>query len=156
MAAFSDFFVDARGREDDLYLLLGCNESSSTEQITKEYHIRAKQYHPDKLSDEKEKEIAEEEMFRKINRAYEMLSNSETRQMYDSWRSAGLSVTFDNWLSLQARFKPSMHFGYKKEQLSLEPLELDTPPQCSSHVEDFRRTPTTSSSLLQQFRAYKI
>jgi DnaJ family protein C protein 12 len=35
---------------DYLYKLLGCDELSSEEQITREYKIRAKALHPDKNS----------------------------------------------------------------------------------------------------------
>lgn len=160
MAAFECVFAD-RESEDDLYSLLGCSESSSVEQITKEYHIKAKLCHPDKSTDEKAQET-----FKKINRAYEILSNQEMRRMYDSWKSSGVAMSFDCWISLQNRFKSTMHFGVTKG-----PLKLTTPSKPTSKSPEFEKQTvsgnttsnllseyngSSSSSLLQQFRTYKI
>lgn len=160
MATFGDAFDHNKGKEDDFYVVLGCDESSSLEQITKEYHVRAKLYHPDRLKgdvDDKGKE-----MFRKINKAYEILSNEDTRKCYDSWRRVGLDMPFDNWLALQSRFKSSLHFkNTKSKQLA---IDSDAPQTSFSFSkEDFRNPGQSSSfsssersSLLDQFRAYKI
>lgn len=153
MATLDGFFRDGNTTpEDDLYILLGCDESSSIEQITKEYHIKAKLYHPDRVLnlDTREREEAGE-LFRKINRAYEILSDSEKRQVYDNWRRSGMAMTFDNWLSLQTRFAPSMHFGTTKKQLSLSMTQKHEKTQ-----ETILKATDTSTSLLEQFRTYKI
>lgn len=166
-------FTDGIAREvgEDFYSLLGCDESSTSEQITKEYHIRAKLYHPDRISDEEER-LKAESMFRKLNRAQEILSNEETRQSYDSWKRSGLKIPFDDWLALHKRMKPSLHFRDPPKQLSLPADRVD--PQTESQEkaktkEQFRTSGNThshtqfrsgntshNSSLLKQFRTYEI
>ena len=136
--------------EDDFYDILGCHESSSVEQIMKEYHIKAKMYHPDRVLDDKEREHCTD-IFRKINRAYEILSDKGKRQIYDNWRKSGVAMTFDNWLSLQTHLGPSMHFGTTKKQLSLATPQNEKP----LHSVELKQM-DTGSSLLEQFRTYKI
>ena len=46
----------------------------------------ALKYHPDRNPDDKE----EEEMFKKVNEAYQMLSDKEKRQIYDTYGKKGL------------------------------------------------------------------
>ena len=156
MATFGDAFVEHKGGQDDFYVILGCDESSSLEQITKEYHVRAKMYHPDKSN-------SSEDTFTKLNKAYEILSNQETRQIYNSWRVAGLNIPFDSWLSLQSRFKSSMHFTSEKKQLSIDSTrtveDTNSSVEHSNNLEKFRavqHSSNESSNLLNQFRRYKI
>ena len=63
----------------DLYEVLGVNRGASAAEIKKAYLALAKKYHPDvnKDADAKEK-------FAAVNNAYEILSNEEKRQLYDS------------------------------------------------------------------------
>jgi DnaJ-class molecular chaperone len=61
--------------EEDLYKILGVERSASVEEIRKAYKDLSKIHHPDKGGDE--------EMFKKINRASEILSDPEKRQTYD-------------------------------------------------------------------------
>ena len=65
-----------------LYDLLEVSRYASNEVIEKAYKILAKKYHPD-LQTAENKAIAEEKM-KKINLAYETLSNPEKRKKYDS------------------------------------------------------------------------
>lgn len=166
-------FTDGIAREigEDFYSLLGCDESSSCEQITKEYHIRAKVYHPDRISDEEER-LKAESMFTKLNRAHEILSNEETRQSYDSWRRSGLKMPFDDWLGLHKRMKPSLHFRDPPKQLSLPADRVDPQTESQekskskehfqssgsahSHIQFRSGNTNYNSSLLKQFRTYKI
>ncbi|PVV04153.1 hypothetical protein BB560_001352 [Smittium megazygosporum] len=68
---------------DNLYEILGCDMNSSFEQITTEYKIKAKKFHPDKnLALEKDSE------FFKINEAYTILSDPKSRENYDAWKSS--------------------------------------------------------------------
>ena len=43
--------------EEDYYSVLGCDPSSSEEQILTEYRIRAKESHPDKMGDTEEFQV---------------------------------------------------------------------------------------------------
>lgn len=66
---------------EDPYKILGVSKDASASEIKKAYKQKAMQYHPDKQSDSN-KENAEE-MFCKINNAYDILSDSEKRRMHD-------------------------------------------------------------------------
>lgn len=60
----------------ELYDLLGISSTASLEEIKKAYRKKALENHPDKGGNE--------EMFKKINEAYETLSNVEKRNVYDN------------------------------------------------------------------------
>ena len=66
---------------DNYYEILQVSSKASKEIIEKAFKTLAKKYHPDANALEK-KEWAEER-FKKINAAYEILSNQEKRQKYD-------------------------------------------------------------------------
>ena len=42
---------------EDYYTVLGCDPSSSEEQIMSEYRLRAKESHPDKMGDTEEFQV---------------------------------------------------------------------------------------------------
>lgn len=64
----------------DLYKILGIDKSSSDNEIKKAYKGLAFQYHPDK-----NKASDAESKFREIAEAYEILSNTDKRRMYDNF-----------------------------------------------------------------------
>ncbi len=61
---------------DDYYKILGLNRNASEEEIKTAYRKLAHKYHPDKAG-------GDEQKFKKINEAYQVLSNKEKRQQYD-------------------------------------------------------------------------
>ena len=62
----------------DPYRTLGVSRRASTQEIRKEYKRLAKEWHPDK-----NKSPEAENKFIEISKAYELLSDSERRRMYD-------------------------------------------------------------------------
>ena len=64
-----------------LYELLEVSETASKEIIEKAYKVLAKKYHPD-LQEASSKTQAEE-MMKKINEAYDVLSDESKRKRYD-------------------------------------------------------------------------
>lgn len=72
--------------EFDYYEILEIHKESKNEEIKKAYRKMALKYHPDRNPDDKEAE----EMFKKINEAYEVLSNEKKRAIYDKYGKAGL------------------------------------------------------------------
>ncbi|MFW6264451.1 MAG: DnaJ domain-containing protein, partial [Cyanobacteriota bacterium] len=71
----------------DYYETLGVSRDASKEDIKRAYRRLARKYHPDV-----NKELGAEERFKEINRAYEVLSEPETRARYDRFGEAGVGA----------------------------------------------------------------
>ena len=67
--------------EQNYYEILEVNKNASPEIIEKAYKILVKKYHPDLQQDENKNKY--EEKIKKINEAYDILSDSEKRKKYD-------------------------------------------------------------------------
>lgn len=72
--------------ELDYYEVLGISQSSSQDEIKKAYRKLAMKYHPDRNPNDKEAE----EKFKQSTEAYEVLSDSNKRQIYDTYGHEGL------------------------------------------------------------------
>jgi molecular chaperone DnaJ len=70
----------------DYYETLGVPRDADTRQIKRAYRDLARKYHPDV-----NKEPGAEDRFKEINRAYEVLSEPETRARFDRFGEAGVS-----------------------------------------------------------------
>ncbi|PAF48454.1 molecular chaperone DnaJ [Helicobacter sp. 12S02634-8] len=70
----------------DYYEILEISKSSDKETIKKAYRKMALKYHPDRNPDDKNAE----EMFKKVNEAYGVLSDESKRQVYDRYGKEGL------------------------------------------------------------------
>ncbi|MDJ0716292.1 MAG: molecular chaperone DnaJ [Prochloraceae cyanobacterium] len=70
----------------DYYEILGVARNAGKEDIKSAYRRLARKYHPDV-----NKEPGAEEKFKEINRAYEILSEPETRARYDRFGEAGVA-----------------------------------------------------------------
>ncbi len=71
----------------DYYEILNVSRDASKEEIKRAYRRLARKYHPDV-----NKEAGAEERFKEINRAYEVLSEPETRARYDRFGEAGVAA----------------------------------------------------------------
>lgn len=65
----------------DYYEVLGVSKSASADELKKAYRRLAVQHHPDK-------EGGNEEKFKEINEAYDVLKDSQKRQRYDQFGHA--------------------------------------------------------------------
>ena len=72
--------------EIDYYEVLGVSRSASSGEVKKAYRKLAMQYHPDRNQGDKESE----EKFKQATEAYEVLSDSSKRQIYDTYGAEGL------------------------------------------------------------------
>ncbi|AII15013.1 DnaK system heat shock co-chaperone [Campylobacter iguaniorum] len=73
--------------EFDYYEILEISRDADGDTIKKAYRKLALKYHPDRNQGDKEAE----EKFKKINEAYEVLSNEEKRGIYDRYGKDGLN-----------------------------------------------------------------
>jgi curved DNA-binding protein len=65
----------------DYYKILGVERSATEKEIKTAYRKLARKWHPDLHPSDKKKEA--EEQFKRINEAYEVLSDPEKRDKYD-------------------------------------------------------------------------
>ncbi|MGA1263400.1 MAG: molecular chaperone DnaJ [Prochlorothrix sp.] len=70
----------------DYYEVLGVGKNADKEEIKRAYRRLARKYHPDV-----NKDPGAEDLFKEVNRAYEVLSEPETRARYDRFGEAGIS-----------------------------------------------------------------
>ena len=64
----------------DYYNILGLDRNANADQIKKAYRSKAQQYHPDKNPGDK----SAEEQFKKVGDAFEVLSDPQKKQNYDT------------------------------------------------------------------------
>ena len=83
----------------DLYASLGVGRQASADEIRKAYRKLARKLHPDVNPGNQEAE----ERFKEISFAYDVLSDSEKRKIYDEFGAEGLQSGFDPERARQAR-----------------------------------------------------
>jgi molecular chaperone DnaJ len=71
----------------DYYEILGVSRNADKEELKSSYRRLARKYHPDV-----NKEAGAEDRFKEISRAYEVLSEPETRDRYDRFGEAGVAA----------------------------------------------------------------
>jgi DnaJ-class molecular chaperone len=69
------------------YQILNINKNANLNEIKQAYYKLALIYHPDKSKDK----INDELIFKKINEAYDILSNPEKKYIYDTHKTISLS-----------------------------------------------------------------
>src|SRR3954451_24428565 len=76
----------------DFYKELGVSRGASDDEIKKAYRKLAGQLHPDKNPGDKKIEAR----FKNVNRAYQVLSDPQKRQLYDEFGEEGLREGFNS------------------------------------------------------------
>ncbi|ESN92232.1 hypothetical protein HELRODRAFT_194364 [Helobdella robusta] len=109
----SDFDLED---EDDYYAWLGLNRSASADEINNAYRRLSRMYHPDKhQSDDKKQKAAQ--LFNKIKRAHEVLSDSHQKAIYDVAGVQGLKT--EGW-QLQVKYRTPQEILDEYERLKKE------------------------------------
>ncbi|CAH3016204.1 unnamed protein product [Porites evermanni] len=78
----------------DYYAVLNVRKEANENELKAAYRRMCMLYHPDKHQDPAKKKVAVE-LFSKIQKAYEVLSNPETRSIYDVYGQKGLDAGWE-------------------------------------------------------------
>ncbi|KAI9908339.1 hypothetical protein PsorP6_002825 [Peronosclerospora sorghi] len=78
--------IPAHLESDDYFTILSLQRSATESDVKRAYRKLAIQWHPDK----NRSNSRAEEIFKKISEAYEVLSNSEKRMLYEKYGKAGV------------------------------------------------------------------
>lgn len=98
----------------DYYEILGVSKTASDEEIKKAYRLKALQYHPDK----NQGNASAEEMFKKINEAYSVLSDSQKRAAYNSGFTSSQHRSYTNYGN-----SSSTNRAYRQNPFTYNPFE---------------------------------
>ncbi|XP_041602819.1 dnaJ homolog subfamily C member 12 [Vulpes lagopus] len=106
---------------EDYYMLLGCDELSSVRQWIMLFFFKMKalscySFFPDSHP----ASPSALETFQKLQKAKDILTNTESRARYDHWRRSQISMPFQQWEALSDSVKMSMHWAVRgKKDLML-------------------------------------
>ncbi|KAJ8502384.1 hypothetical protein ONZ45_g11818 [Pleurotus djamor] len=103
----------------DLYKVLDVDRSASEQDIRKAYKRLSRKYHPDK-----NKSPGAEDKFVEIAHAYEVLSDSQKRQIYDRYGEEGLKAHEGGQQQANPFDMFSNFFGQRAEQTRRGPTSL--------------------------------
>lgn len=98
---------------EDFYQVLGLQRGASADEIKKAYKKLALQFHPDRGG-------GNEEMFKRVSEAHEVLSDPSKRKLYDTHGKAGLEQGFVDPSEMFA----SMFGGARPQQARSRQVEL--------------------------------
>ncbi|KAK8740502.1 hypothetical protein OTU49_002943 [Cherax quadricarinatus] len=94
-------------KTENFYTIIGCDPSSSLEQIQTEYKVRALQLHPDKNPDNADAEA----LFQKLQIAKDTLSDPEKRAQYDRWLKSGIAISYEQWCGMKQHMSTTLHWA---------------------------------------------
>uniref|UniRef100_A0A069DN47 DnaJ protein n=1 Tax=Clytia hemisphaerica TaxID=252671 RepID=A0A069DN47_9CNID len=97
-----------KSKRKDYYKILGVSKTASEQEMKKAYRKEALKHHPDRHSDaDEEKKKSEEQLFKDVSEAYNILSDQQKRARYDSGQDLddhGMDFDFDPNIIFQSFF----------------------------------------------------
>ena len=113
----------------DYYKVLGCDRTSTKDQIIAEYKARVRNIHPDKMHhnnkpvDDVENGKNEPELhktgFAEFHEAYRVLSTDPNRVKYDRYLASGLNIDYQTWQTMNAH-RRVLHWAVPVKQPQLD------------------------------------
>jgi len=149
--------------ETELYDVLGVQTTATQDEIKKAYRKLALQHHPDKGGDQ--------EQFKKVNGAYEILSNPQKRELYDRHGKSGLRDSgqvsedilatmfgniFQNFGGIGNIFGMfhNIRNAIRKTQPTIYPLDVSLEDLCTRKVVKLKITRDRLCSCLEENKAF--
>lgn len=108
----------AHVKDTSLYDVLGVESHATDSAIKKAYYLQAKRCHPDRHPDDPKAT----EKFQRLGEAYQILSNDQTRQLYDANGMEGLDE--NNFETMEASQLFDMLFGSDQFEFLVGELQL--------------------------------
>ncbi|XGW30070.1 hypothetical protein V3C99_009244 [Haemonchus contortus] len=146
-------------KEPEFYQALGCDRSSSIEQITAEYRARVKYLHPDKLD---EADPKKHEEYLQLQSAYNTLSDESERNCYDAWLDCFLPITYEEFKRNRDLVKVSMHWITPKETPMISSSNAGAQEKPEAELERDSKHPLRwesgryNSDAVRRFRNYEL
>lgn len=102
----------------DYYKILDIDTEATVEEIKKNYIDLAKKYHPDQKN-------GNSELFQLVSKAYEVLSNKETRKEYDLYflKRSFIELQEDTFFSMKDQFKDFLTISDNKKKMTKDELD---------------------------------
>jgi hypothetical protein len=145
----------------DYYALLGLTSSASSKEIRRAYYKLAREYHPDISSADNSAEL-----FKQINEAYQVLSNSEKRSSYDLSLKFGfeyIKVDFEPYLHAEISDKSVklneefiIKFSYAGEGRVFQKPDVASLVYSSSPVVEHRLIPLSNGSVRETILSFTV
>ncbi|KAI7815884.1 hypothetical protein BC939DRAFT_471125 [Gamsiella multidivaricata] len=106
--------------QKDFYAVLNVSKTASEEEIKEAYKRMSRVFHPDKHTDAILKDAAETK-FQVLTRAFEVLSNQQSRAIYDQYGEEGLSSKWE----VGHRVKTQQELQDEYERLAREKQQME-------------------------------
>ena len=102
----------------DYYKILDIDTEATIDEIKKNYIFLAKKFHPDQKN-------GNSEMFQLVSKAYEALSNKETRKEYDLYylKNSFNELQEDTFFSMRDQFKDFLTITDNKKKMTTDELD---------------------------------
>ncbi|CAD5215054.1 unnamed protein product [Bursaphelenchus okinawaensis] len=130
--------------KEDLYAVLGCPSTATTDQILSEYKARVRQFHPDK-------QTGRDDQFCQLQYAKDVLTDPSKRRHYDTYMNMGMQMPLKEWMAHRESLQQTLHWANTSAPTpAIEPQEKreqnDKPIDWKRH----------QNSTLDAFRNYRL